>query len=133
MRILVINGSPKGENSITLQTLLYLKKRFPENEWEVLHAGRQINAHEKDFTAAKEAVESAELIVFSYPVYTFIAPSQLHRFIAKTKAEGVSLSGKAVTQVTTSKHFYDTTAHAYIKENVQDMGASFIDGLSADM
>ena len=27
MNILVINGSPKGENSITLQTLLYLRRR----------------------------------------------------------------------------------------------------------
>ena len=29
MNILVINGSPKGENSVTLQTALYLEKLFP--------------------------------------------------------------------------------------------------------
>ena len=30
MKILVLNGSPKGSNSITLQTVLYLEKKFPE-------------------------------------------------------------------------------------------------------
>ena len=29
MNILVINGSPSGENSITLQTMLYIEKLFP--------------------------------------------------------------------------------------------------------
>jgi hypothetical protein len=31
MNILVINGSPKGSNSITLHTCLYLEKKFPEH------------------------------------------------------------------------------------------------------
>ena len=28
MHILVLNGSPKGENSITLQTIRYLQKKI---------------------------------------------------------------------------------------------------------
>ena len=35
--------------------------------------------------------------------------------------------------ITTSKHFYDVTAHRYIQDNCQDMGIKFIKGLSADM
>ena len=49
MNILVLNGSPKGENSITLQTVLYLQKRFPEVSFETLHAGQKIKQLEKDF------------------------------------------------------------------------------------
>ena len=71
--------------------------------------------------------------MFSYPVYTFLAPSQLHRFIALAKENGVCLQGKYATQISTSKHFYDVTAHKYIEENALDLGMGYIRGLSADM
>jgi putative NADPH-quinone reductase len=114
MKIIVLNGSPKGKYSITLQTLLYLEKKFPEHQFEFLHVGQYIKSFEKDFSVTAEAITSADLVIFSYPVYTFIAPSQLHRFIELLKASGLNVSGKFVTQITTSKHFYDVTAHRYI-------------------
>ena len=64
MRILVLNGSPKGENSITLQTVRYLEKRFPDETFEVLHVGQRIKALEKDFSKAEEALNSADLLLF---------------------------------------------------------------------
>ena len=133
MHILVLNGSPKGENSITLQTVRYLELLYPAHTFEVLHVGARIRALEKDFTPALEALERAELLLFSYPVYTFIAPYQLHRFIELTKASGVTLSGKYATQLSTSKHFYDVTAHRYVEDNCKDLGLRYIRGLSADM
>ena len=133
MNVLVINGSPKGKYSITLQTVLYLEKCFPEHTFQVLHAGQRIKTLEKDFSEAVKELETADLILFSYPVYTFIAPSQLHRFIELMKASDARLAGKFVTQITTSKHFYDVTAHRYIQDNCQDMGMKFVKGLSADM
>lgn len=133
MRILVLNGSPKGEYSVTLQTSLYLQKWYPQHDFEVLHVGQRIKLLERDFTPILEAVEKADLLLFSYPVYTFIAPSQLHRFIELLKASGIDLRGKYATQITTSKHFYDVTAHRYIQDNCQDMGLKYIRGLSADM
>jgi len=133
MKILVLNGSPKGEYSITLQTVRYLQKLHPEHDFEVLHVGQRIKSMVKDPAAAFEAVKNADLLVFSYPVYTFIAPYQLHKFIEILKDSGLDLSGKFATQITTSKHFYDVTAHRYIQENCQDMGLKFIRGLSADM
>lgn len=133
MKIAVINGSPKGKYSITLQTVLYLQRKFPEHTFEVLHAGQKIKALEKDFSAAKQLMESADAVLFSYPVYTFLAPSQLHRFIALAKENGVCLQGKYATQISTSKHFYDVTAHKYIEENALDLGMGYIRGLSADM
>jgi multimeric flavodoxin WrbA len=133
MNILVLNGSPKGEYSITLQTVRYLEKLHPENTFDVLHVGRQIKSLEKDFSKTIEALENADLLLFSYPVYTFIAPYQLHRFVELVKASDVNLSGKFATQITTSKHFYDVTAHRYVQDNAQDLGLKFIRGLSADM
>ncbi len=133
MKIAVINGSPKGKYSITLQTVRYLEKKHPEHEFSVLHAGQRIKALEKDFTEARVLMMASDAIIFSYPVYTFICPSQLHRFIELLKAEKVDLSGKYATQISTSKHFYDITSHKYIEENMLDLGMKYIKGLSADM
>jgi len=133
VRIVIVNGSPKGEYSITLQTVNYLSRRYPEHTFELLHAGQRIKALEKDFSSAKELLRSSDAVWFSYPVYTFLAPSQLHRFIELVKASDVDLSGKYASQITTSKHFYDVTAHKYVEENMLDLGMRYIRGLSADM
>ena len=133
MKITVINGSPKGEFSVTLQTVRYLEILHPEHEFTVLHVGQKIRAYEKDFTAAAVALESADLLLFSYPVYTFIAPYQLHKFIELMKTHGVDVSGKYATQLSTSKHFYDVTAHRYVEDNCKDLRLKYIRGLSADM
>ena len=133
MNILILNGSPKGENSITLQTLLYLQKKYPGQQWRILHVGQKIKALEKDFAPAMEDLTWAQVLLFSYPVYTFIAPCQLHRFLELVKEQKVPVAGKIATQVTTSKHFYDVTAHRYIQDNCADLGLRFVPGLSADM
>lgn len=133
MKIAIINGSPKGKYSITLQTVRYLEKEYPEHTFSVLHAGLKIRTLEKDFSEAKTLLEESDAVLFSYPVYTFLAPSQLHRFIELMKSNGVCVQGKYATQITTSKHFYDITAHKYVEENALDMGMRYIRGLSADM
>ena len=133
MNILVINGSPKGSYSITLQTSKYLEILHPEHSFEVLNVGSTIKSLERDFTLAKEAVERADVLLFSYPVYTFLATSQLHKFIELLKNSGMDLSSKVATQITTSKHFYDITAHKYVEENCHDMNMKYVNGLSADM
>lgn len=133
MNILVLNGSPKAEDSVTLQTVRYLEKKFPSHSFEVLHVGARIRSLEKDFSPVAQAMEKAELLLFSYPVYTFIAPYQLHRFVELLKASGLSLAGKFASQLSTSKHFYDVTAHRYVQDNCQDLGLKYIRGLSADM
>jgi 2-deoxy-D-gluconate 3-dehydrogenase len=133
MKILVLNGSPKGDNSITLQTVLYLQKKFPEADFQILNVGMKVKSLQKDFTKAAQMIADAQVLLFSYPVYTFIAPCQMHKFIELMKQNQVDVSGRIATQITTSKHFYDTTAHRYIQDNVQEMGMNFIRGLSADM
>lgn len=133
MNVLVINGSPKGSNSVTYQTIRFLQKKFPKDEFEVIHAGARISQLEQDMTEVCEMAEWAEIILFAYPVYTFIAPSQLHRFISLLKEQQIDLKGKYATQITTSKHFYDVTAHRYIEDNCKDMGLKVLRGFSEDM
>ena len=133
MKIAVINGSPKGKYSITLQTVRYLQQKYPQHTFSVLHAGQKIKALEKNFSEAEELLRDCDAVLFSYPVYTFLAPSQLHRFVELLKEKGVDLRGKYATQISTSKHFYDVTAHKYVEENALDLGMKYIRGLSADM
>lgn len=133
MQILVLNASPKGKNSTTVHTALYLQALHPEHTFTFLPVGQRIKACEKDFSPVRTALEQADLVLFCYPVYTFIAPYQLHRLIELIKADGVDLSGKFASQITTSKHFYDVTAHRYVEENCFDLGMKVIRGLSADM
>ena len=105
----------------------------PEHTFTFLPVGQQIKRYEVDFAPLRAELERAELLLFCYPVYTFIAPYQLHRLIELIKADGVDLSGKFASQITTSKHFYDVTAHRYVEENCFDLGLKVIRGLSADM
>ena len=133
MNIVILNGSPSGNASVTLQTAEYLKVLNPKHEYVVLHVSQQIRRFERDFSEARAALEHAELIVFCYPVYTFLVPAQMHRFIELMKESGIDFSSKYATQITTSKHFYDTTAHRFIEDNCADMKLPFIRGLSADM
>ncbi len=137
MNILVLNGSPKGENSITLQTSRYIQKHYSQHHYKVLHVGQKIRQLEHDFAPAAEALRWADLLLFCYPVYTFLAPSQLHRFVelmkARQTAGELALEGKWASQITTSKHFYDVTAHRFMEENAKDLGLKVLPGLSADM
>lgn len=133
MKFCVINGSPKGKYSVTLQSIKYLEKKFDEHQFEVFNVGQQIKAIEKNISAVVKRMMDADAIIFSYPVYTFLAPSQLHRFIELIKENNIDLSGKYVSQITTSKHFYDVTAHKYIEDNCYDLNMKFVKGLSADM
>lgn len=133
MKILFINGSPKGDRSVTLCTARYLEKRYPAHEYSVLNAGARIKALEKDFSEAENAINAAEVVIFVYPVYTFIAPYQLHRFFELLKASEASCKGKYFAEITTSKHFYDVTALKYVEENACDLGMRYVGALSADM
>ena len=133
MNILVLNGSPKGKYSVTLQTVLYLEKLHQDIEFTYLNVGQSIKALEKDFTKAETLIKKADVLLFAYPVYTFLAPAQVHRFIELLKQSNIDFSGKIATQITTSKHFYDVTAHKYIEQNCMDLGIDFVRGLSSDM
>ena len=133
LNVLILNGSPAGDNSITLYTAKYIEKHFKSCHFEVIHVGQRIKQYEKDFAPCRDALERANIIVFTYPVYTFLVPAQLHRFIELMKENEVSVAGKFATQISTSKHFYDITAHRFIEENCADLGLKYVKGLSADM
>ena len=48
MKITVLNGSPKGSTSVTLQYVQYLRQQFPAHVFSILNACSRINQLEKD-------------------------------------------------------------------------------------
>ena len=64
MKILVLNGSPAGPDSITLQTVHYLKACGLTGDMEICHVGREIRKIERDFSAYAKALQEADLILF---------------------------------------------------------------------
>lgn len=141
MNIAVLNGSPKGNNSVTLQSVEYLKRYASETaSFTVFNVGQRIKAlsnpdYPEKLDEVMNAMIQADLILFCYPVYTCLAPYQLAQFIRlmKEHPRKGELKGKFVSQLTTSMHFYDYTAHRYIVENCEDLDMRTLEGLSAEM
>lgn len=46
MKAVILNGSPKGEESITLHTCLYIKAKNPDIDFSILNVGQRIKHYE---------------------------------------------------------------------------------------
>ncbi|MFC2017810.1 hypothetical protein ACFLTQ_00710 [Chloroflexota bacterium] len=57
MKITVLNGSPKGELSITLQYVHFLQNKFSQHELKVFHVSQRIKKIEKDENAFQEIID----------------------------------------------------------------------------
>ena len=57
MNVIVLNGSPKGELSCTLQYIRYLQKKFPQHVFKVLPIAQQIQKLERDTRAFGEVMD----------------------------------------------------------------------------
>jgi multimeric flavodoxin WrbA len=138
MKIIVLNGSPKGDTSVTMQYVAYIRKKFPGHEYHVLNVAHEIRKIEKD-TAAWEAVigqvRSADLVLWAFPLYFLVVCAQYKRFIElvfERHAED-AFSGRYAASLSTSIHFFDQTAHAYIHEISDDLGMKYLGAYSAGM
>lgn len=138
MKITVFNASPKGKYSITYQYIRYIEAKYDDLNIRTYHVGQSINRIIKDenyFQEIMDNVASSDLIIWCYPVYTFLVPYQMVRFIElifDRQAEKY-FENKFSTQISTSKHFYDITAHNYVQAICNDLKMHHIYGHMADM
>lgn len=138
MKIAVLNGSPKGKKSATMHSVFYLQKKFPRHEWRIVDISRRIQAiekNEKAFRDILEEIRSADGVLWGTPVYVTLVPSQYKRFIELVfeKGTGEAFRGKPAAVLTTSIHFFDHMAHAYLNGVCDDLGMKFIGSFSPDM
>ena len=138
MRVTVVSGSPKGQLSITLKYLEFMEMNAPGCEFDIFHVGHEIKKIEKKPELLEriiESVEGSDAVLWCFPVYVLLVPSQLKRFIELVFEGGHqgAFDGKYATAITTSIHFYDDTAHDYIRGISEDLGMRYISGYSAHM
>jgi multimeric flavodoxin WrbA len=136
MKAIILNGSPKGEKSYTLQYVRYLEKAFPGDSFDVIHLGKKIKHILKNDAACKDVLDriaAAELVFWTYPVYYLMVPGQVKQFIEKVFSENVAacFTGKYTTYLSTSAHYYDHTAHNYLQAVCEDLDMKFLPGFSA--
>lgn len=70
------------------------------------------------------SVSSADAVLFATPVYYILVPSQLKRFIelAFTRNASGAFADKYAASLTTSIHFFDHAATAYLRAIAEDLG-----------
>jgi NAD(P)H-dependent FMN reductase len=138
MLVCVLNGSPKGRMSVTMQFVKYLQIVFPSVKFEILDIAAHIARIERsadEFAKVIDSVRQADAVLFAFPVYFFLVPSQYKRFIELVfeKNAADAFFNKPSASLSTSVHIVDHTAHNYISGIAQDFGTRFFGAYSADM
>ncbi|MHA1726685.1 MAG: NAD(P)H-dependent oxidoreductase [Promethearchaeota archaeon] len=137
MKIVILNGSPKGDESVTMQYMQYIKKKILENEYKFLNVAQQVSKIEKDDTRFQEImkeIQSADGIIWGFPVYVMLICSQFKRFIELLFERNAQsyFRDKYTATLSTSIHFYDHSAQNYMQAICDDLNMKFIDYFSAD-
>ena len=138
MKIAVLNGSPKGELSVTMQYVKFIQKKFPEHELKIINISNKIKKIERDETYFKDIIEeinSSDGVLWAFPLYVFLVASQYKRFIELITEYGVKdvFKNKYTSVLTTSIHFYDHTAHNYMNAICDDLDMKYLGFYSAEM
>ncbi|MFX1357258.1 MAG: NAD(P)H-dependent oxidoreductase [Promethearchaeota archaeon] len=137
MKIVILNGSPKGDESVSMQYVLYIKKKHPEHEYVILNVAQSIKKIENDierFNRITEEIDNSDGVIWGFPVYVMLVCSQYKRFIElifENNANHV-FKGKYAAVLSTSIHFYDHTAQNYIHSICDDLNMRYFGFFAAD-
>jgi multimeric flavodoxin WrbA len=133
-----LNGSPKGDSSVTIHSVNYLQKKYPEHDFSILDIAKRIKGIEKKratFDQIIAEIAAADGVLWAFPLYLLLVPARLKRFIELIYARGAeyAFSGKYTAAISTSIHFCDHIAHRYIQAICNDLNMQFVASFSADM
>ena len=138
MKIIVLNGSPKGQISVTMQYVAFIQKKHPEHEFVILDIAQQIKHIESNAAAFHSIIAdiaAADAVLWAFPLYVCLVHGNYKRFIelvAERKATA-AFGGKHTAVLTTSIRFFDHTAHNYVQGICDDWAMKFYAAYSADM
>jgi multimeric flavodoxin WrbA len=138
MKIIVLNGSPKGDLSVTLQYVHFIQKKFPHHEFNIFNIASSIKKIEKDEKAFQEILDevgSSDGVLWAFPLYYLLVPSQYKRFIELLWEREVTavFKDKYTAVLSTSIHFFDHTAHNYMNAICDDLDMKYLGYFSAAM
>ena len=138
MKILVLNGSPKGAASVTVHYALYLQKKLSQHTFDMQHVAQRITTLEKDEAAFQDVIDrvrAADAVLWTFPLYFLSVCAQYKRFIELfwERHATDAFAGKYAAALTTSVHFFDHTARNYIHAVSEDLDMPFFGGYCAEM
>jgi len=137
MKFTILNGSPKGAESVTMQYILYIKKKHPEHEYNIINIAqiiKKIENDEKRFEDIIIQVKEADGVIWGFPLYVMLVCSQYKRFIElifERNAETI-FENKYTFVLSTSIHFYDHTAQNYMHSICDDLKMKYVGNYPAD-
>ncbi len=136
MNILVLNGSPKGDMSVTMQFVRYAAHLATEHNFKILNISQKIAKIESStFDDVIAAVEAADAIWWATPLYVCLVPAQYKRFIELIHERGAqaAFKEKPCATITTSIHFFDNVAQNYLHAVCDDLNMRHVARYSPDM
>lgn len=138
MKITVLNGSPKGETSVTMQYVRYIQKEFPQHEIDIVNIAQRLKRIERDTVTFQNIIDQIRVsdgVLWAFPLYIMIVHANYKRFIELLWERGVegAFGGKYAAALSTSIHFFDHTAHNYIHAICDDLGMAYTGAFSAEM
>ncbi|MCQ1539459.1 hypothetical protein FTO68_10775 [Methanocalculus taiwanensis] len=138
MKIAVLNGSPKGDLSVTIRSVRYMELHEPDHTFDMIQVASVINRIEKDeeyFNAIMQRISEADAVLFAFPLYVMLVPAQFKRFIELIFERNAEkhFKGKYAASISTSVHFMDHIANNYIHAIAEDLGMQFLGSFSAHM
>jgi len=138
MQVCILNGSPKGEKSVTMQYVRFMELADPDNSYvshEISHKINEIERKPEKMDEICNTIRDSDLILWATPVYYQHVPAQYKRFIEllfERKLTGV-FSGKYAASLTTSVHFFDQKVHEYLQGISEDLGMNYAGSFPAGM
>ncbi|MDY6969017.1 MAG: NAD(P)H-dependent oxidoreductase [Spirochaetota bacterium] len=138
MKITVLNGSPKGMTSVTMQYIHYIQKAFPTHKLNIINISQDIKRIEMGnqiFDDILNEIESSDGILWAFPVYFYLVPANYKRFIELIMERGAKevFRNRYTACISTSIHFFDHTAHNYMHAICDDLNMKYLGSFSADM
>jgi multimeric flavodoxin WrbA len=138
MNIIVLNGSPKGDVSVTMQYVHYIQKKFPQHGLKIINISQAINKIEKDqsaFDGIVREIQESDGVLWAFPLYVFAVASQYKRFIELIfeRNAAAAFKGKYAAAIATSVKVSDHTAINYINAICDDLGMKYVDSFSPHM
>ena len=138
MKIVVLNGSPKGESSITLQYVTFIQKKFPRHEFKIFNIAKKIGKIEKDetyFESIIDEVADSDGVLWAFGLWVLVVSAQYMRFIEliSERSSQYAFKNKYTAAISTSIHYFDNIAHNYIRSVTEDLEMKYTDCLSLDL
>jgi multimeric flavodoxin WrbA len=138
MKIVVLNGSPKGQISVTMQYVHFLQQKFPDTEFKIFDIAlkiKKLESEKKYFQEVIREISTADAVLWAFPLYFLLVCSQYKRFIELIfeRNETSAFCGKPAASLSTSINFFDHAAHNYINAICDDLEMKYFGPYSAEM